>query len=73
MRQIESHLMPWSVSLVSNEYATALRSEADWQAATIALVLMAGSVFELMSRTVHGALHQGIMTSVPSPSSAPLI
>ena len=49
------------------------RTAADRQAATTASGLTAESDCALMSRTVHGVLHQGIMTNVPSPSSAPLI
>ena len=65
--------MPLSVSLVLRGSVTALRTEADRQAATTASGLTAELDFALMSRTARGVPHQETMTSVLSPSNAPPI
>ena len=57
---------------MSNESATALRIEADRQAATTPSELMVGSVFALMKSTVPGVPHQETMTSGLSSLNVPL-
>lgn len=55
--------MPLSVSLVLRGAVTALRTEADRQAAITPSVLTAESAFALMSRTVPGVHRPETMTS----------